>query len=121
MYERESPCLEWRGCTNAYGYGVVRNHEGKVLQVHRVAYEAVKGPIPDGLVLDHLCRNTVCMNPGHLEPVTRGENVRRGENNNRKKTHCIRGHEFTGHRDNTGQRVCLECRRIRYHEAKAAK
>ena len=59
------------------GYGIVTIC-GKKYYTHRVAYEELVGPIPDGLVLDHLCRNRRCCNPEHLEPVTDGENTRRG-------------------------------------------
>jgi hypothetical protein len=91
---------------------------------HRVVYEALVGPIPDGLTLDHLCHNTLCVNPAHLEPVTASENTRRqwrdGRANagaaNREKTHCRNGHPFAG--DNlyvkpSGERCCRTCRRER--------
>jgi len=65
---------------------------------HRRVYTLLKGAIPDGLTLDHLCRFTSCVNPDHLEPVTAGENVLRGNTAggiNARKTHCVHGHEFT--------------------------
>ena len=78
---------------------------GKTVYAHRLVYEMTVGPIPKGLCIDHLCRNTVCCNPAHLEPVTNGENIRRGRkpgSHNRNKTHCSKGHPFdeanTGHR-----------------------
>lgn len=85
---------------------------------HRFAYETYIGPIPDGLDLDHLCRNRSCVNPHHLEPVTRRENLRRGRNANREKTHCAKGHQFTpanthfvaGRQD---RRKCITCMRAR--------
>lgn len=84
---------------------------------HRVAYELVIGAVPDGLHLDHLCRNRWCCNPVHCEPVTIGENLRRGAGPtgiNRRKTHCVKGHPFDA--ENTrinrdGTRRCLECAR----------
>jgi len=65
--------------------------------VHRIAYEFALGPIPDGLTLDHLCRNTICCNPAHLEPVTLRVNTLRGTSpiaDNARKTHCKNGHPF---------------------------
>lgn len=69
-------CWIWRGSISG-GYGMVGWYN-KVRGAHRVAYEMLVGPIPEGLHLDHLCRVTACVNPAHLEPVTRGENVHRG-------------------------------------------
>lgn len=61
------------------GYG--RLHvEGSKVWAHRYSYEMLTGPIPDGLVIDHLCRNRACVNPAHMEPVTSRENLRRGGN-----------------------------------------
>ena len=72
-------CIEWTGrCDARWGYSRFRVN-GQMTYGHRAAYEMVRGPIPDGLVLDHLCRNPPCVNPGHLEPVTDLENIRRGE------------------------------------------
>lgn len=75
--DEQSGCWLWqRGAHNRKGYGRIRVG-GVKFMVHRFAYEAMVGPVPDGMQLDHLCRNTRCVNPGHLEPVTPGENVRR--------------------------------------------
>jgi hypothetical protein len=116
-----SGCAEWVGCRSTRGYGRV-NHEGKVRQAHRVVYELFRGPIPEGLELDHVCRNRACVNPAHLEPVSHTENVRRGNGgvNNRVKTHCLRGHEFAGPnlRFSYGKRQCMTCRAERARRAR---
>lgn len=76
-----SGCLEWMGSTNPGGYGSFAARptsvDSKRVMAHRWSYEHHVGPIPSGLDLDHLCRNRKCVNPAHLEPVTRSENVRR--------------------------------------------
>lgn len=108
-------CVEFTGCTDR-GYGLVRTPLG-VRKAHRVMWELMVGPIPDGKVLDHLCRNRGCVNPAHLEVVTQGENVLRGIGPvavNARKTHCKNGHEFT--EENTiirreGWRGCRTCSR----------
>ena len=83
-------CWIWQGKKD-YGYGRV-GMNGTHHRAHRLIYEALKGPIPEGLQLDHLCRNRSCVNPNHLEPVTGAQNCRRGIGS---KTHCKHGHEFT--------------------------
>jgi transcriptional regulator with XRE-family HTH domain len=70
-------CWIWLGRINGFGYGEIKCGERR-LKAHRVSYEHHVGPIPEGLDLDHLCRVRPCVNPEHLEPVTRSENVRRG-------------------------------------------
>lgn len=74
----ETPCLIWQGNPMGTGYGTTWQGEKKML-AHRWMYEQTYGPIPDGLVIDHLCRVRLCVNPDHLEPVTDAENIRRGE------------------------------------------
>jgi hypothetical protein len=122
-------CWEWTGGTKS-GYGrfvIMRGKRGFPYAAHRVAYEMCIGPIPDGLTLDHLCRNTLCVNPSHLEPVTNGENVLRGFGGsgiNKRKTHCLRGHALT--EDNIYRppgrphtRQCRRCAEIRQRERSA--
>ncbi|RLC35878.1 HNH endonuclease, partial [Candidatus Falkowbacteria bacterium] len=72
-------CIEHTGAKTAYGYGRVYTSPGKYRVAHRIEYEKQRGKIPNGKVLDHLCRNRGCINVEHLEVVTRGENVKRGE------------------------------------------
>ena len=120
-------CWNWLGSLTRSGYGHVGvgktwgddpyRRRMLVRLAHRIAYELTKGPIPTGLTLDHLCRNRRCVNPEHLEPVTMGENMRRGISpaaQHAKATHCIRGHPFSGR--NLAQwasgRHCKTCRRI---------
>ncbi len=93
----DSGCVEWIASTDSKGYGKFQwegGRNGRLMPAHRWAYEWVVGPIPDGLQLDHLCRNRRCVNPEHLEPVTQRVNVLRGVGPaalNAGKTHCYRG------------------------------
>lgn len=89
-------CWRWLAHRTRSGYGAFNplSSENPV-RAHRYAYELLIGPIPEGLQLDHLCRVRECVNPRHLEPVTAGENIRRGGNGNRSKTACPQGHRYT--------------------------
>jgi hypothetical protein len=114
-----SECWEWLAARTGTGYGnfYAGTVEGRKVNrpAHRVAYELALGPIPEGLVLDHLCRNRACVNPAHLEPVTNAENLRRGARG-RLVTHCPQGHELSGDNlrpRNDGRRGCAACLRER--------
>jgi hypothetical protein len=72
----ETGCWEWQGAKATKGYGLFRG-DGPMVRTHRYSYEHLVGPIPDGLTLDHLCRNRACCNPEHLEPCTAVENIQR--------------------------------------------
>jgi len=88
----EAGCWEWKRSLNSRGYSLI-SVDGVVQLGHRVSYELHVGPIPEGLTIDHLCRNKACVNPEHLEPVTHKENHNRRPDVN--KSHCINGHELT--------------------------
>lgn len=109
-------CWIWQGSKDKDGYGKLQV-EKKTWRAHRLSYILFNGDIPFGKVIDHLCSNMDCVNPEHLEAVTQGENIKRGKTgqNNKTKTHCPRGHEYS--KENTritpkGQRVCRECMRL---------
>jgi hypothetical protein len=105
-------CWLWTGTRWAKGYGQVR-HQNRRLLAHRVAYELLVGPIPDGYQIDHLCRVTRCVRPDHLEPVTPLENARRAA---AFITHCPSGHPYdeVNTRRTTDGRHCKACNRERW-------
>lgn len=112
-------CWGWTAATYHNGYGSFWNGQ-RTMRAHRFAYERLVGPIPEGLQIDHLCRNPACVNPGHLEPVTRRENILRGEGitaQQARKTHCVHGHPFD--EENTyvhpRGRTCRACNRAIWH------
>lgn len=129
-----SACIPFDGHVAPDGYGRI-DRDGRKLAAHRVAYEQANGPVPAGLTVDHTCHNRDseceggtscvhrrCINPDHLEAVTRGENTLRSPNSppgrNLRKTHCPKGHPYDDANtyvafrgDGRSFRVCRACRR----------
>ena len=120
--EPNSGCWLWTANCNPDGYGMFWNPARKrMVLAHRVAFEAHKHAIPDGRVLDHLCRVRCCVNPEHLECVTQQINAQRGNTGKHlsDRTHCPKGHPYTS--ENTryskaGTRQCRECGRQKCRE-----
>lgn len=118
MPDPDTGCMEWLASKKPAGYGQF-SARGPSEYAHRVSYELLVGPIPDGLVIDHLCRNRACVRPDHLEPVTNRVNGLRGVGpaaQCARKTHCVHGHPFSA--ENTaftpgGKRYCKECNRAK--------
>ena len=110
-------CWTWQGSKDGNGYGHFRLCSGRLVHAHRLAYFWIVGPVPEGKDLHHTCNRgrEACMNPFHLEPLTRKEHIHRGNGIaaiNARKTHCIRGHPLSGYNlviDRTGGRQCRTC------------
>ena len=113
----EDGCWVWQGHLDKDGYAkFVQYTKYKSTRAQRIAYELCIGPIPEGFVTDHTCRNRACVKPSHLEAVSSRENTLRGEGfpaQNFRKTQCKNGHAFTA--SNTriyrGRRRCRTCHR----------
>ena len=128
----DAGCWTWTGAKQPRGYGLLEIGNTAIL-AHRFSYEHHVGPVPDGLELDHLCRNTSCVNPKHLEAVTHRENVRRGHGplarklSQNTKLECKQGHPFTPENTYTWVnrrgtfRYCRACNRVnvRLRDARA--
>lgn len=118
----DSGCIEWIAARYWHGYGHFHSTQtadakSRDIYAHRWSYEYHVGPIPEGLHIDHLCRNRLCVNPAHLEPVTHRVNTLRGIGFaavNAAKTHCANGHPYdqgNTYTDPKGYRHCRTCRR----------
>lgn len=107
----DSGCWIWQGPPKSRGkYGQLQVN-GINWSAHRYAYLHLVGPVPDGLHLDHVCRDTMCVNPDHLEPVTPAENTRRTMFYRPEPTHCAKGHEYPTAKQPGERRQCVVCRR----------
>ncbi len=119
--EPNSGCWLWLGQRDTHGYGKVVLKRGSRIQAHRFIYEFYNGIVDSNLVVDHICRNTSCVNPEHLEPVLHRTNILRGFNpaaDNHKRLTCIHGHPLV-HVSYATKRICRICRRAasaRYKE-----
>lgn len=118
--DKTSSCWLWTGRVDEWGYGRHSSTHGpQTVLAYKWLWESLNGPVPSGRQLDHLCRTPACVRPDHLEPVTPRVNNLRSDNVsgvNARKTHCLRGHEFTA--ENTywrrsGGRDCRACIRER--------
>lgn len=114
----DGDCWIWTGSKDRHGYGQIRlmQPDGRLMYAHRFAYESMVVEIPEGLVLDHLCRTPACVNPDHLDPVPNRVNVQRGmagyHHGNRDKPLCQRGlHDMktNAHVRKNGSRYCRPC------------
>jgi hypothetical protein len=119
-------CWQWRGVPDRDGYGTFGRRPQR--RAHRVAYELAVGPIPTGLVIDHLCGNRICVNPAHMEPVTQRTNILRSPNTmpnrNAAKTRCPRGHAYSPEntyvRPTGTGRDCRTSKRLAYAQGVSA-
>ncbi len=118
----DSGCWEWTMSLGSHGYGQIgwgsKGSDRGATTAHRVAWEASQGKIPEGMTVDHLCRNRKCINPAHLRLLTNLENAR--DNGMSRKTHCPAGHPYVGENlyvGKTGGRRCRQCARDRRYRS----
>lgn len=129
--EDEQACWLWLGHKNILGYGKL-SYKGKIKQAHRVIFEIIGQPIKYNLVVDHMCKNTSCVNPSHLREVTFKQNIFENSNSpaytRKVSTHCERGHKWTDDniywakgKNGVIYRHCRKCtlsRQAKYREQK---
>jgi hypothetical protein len=110
--DKSHSCWIWNGAQNGNGYGTFQI-DRKNYRVHRLSYMILRGEIPSGLSLDHLCRNRLCVNPDHLEAVSLRENILRGTGpaSSCRTNICCHGHDLitNGRIRGDGKRVCILC------------
>lgn len=110
-------CWLWTAADNGKGYPVFQDRNGKRDYAHRISWTEKNGPIPEGLTIDHLCRNRRCVRPSHLEPCSLAENIRRAAafRPSTKQSHCHKGHPLSGENvrvdPRSGNRTCKTCAR----------
>ena len=111
--DKTDSCWLWTACKNRKGYGhfSVGGRSGRPHLAHRMSYEFLIGPIPQGLTIDHLCKNKACVNPEHLEAVPNAVNT--GRSDRATKTECVHGHIYAkdGVSTHNKKRYCLGCKR----------
>jgi hypothetical protein len=118
-----SGCWVWSGAKNAGGYGVVLTSERRPALAHRMMWQEHFGPIPEGHEIHHKCENRQCVNPHHLEAVTRLEHRAKHPSYQLAKTHCPQGHAYTDentYRYADGRRRCRTCSRDQMRAKRAA-
>lgn len=134
VIEAESGCWLWTGGVSDTGYGSFKPRDGSASNAHRWSYQLLIGKVPEGLVIDHLCRTRACVNPWHMDPVTDRVNMQRGTARDERRkaaaalTHCPHGHEKTeanvyrtfNPKRNRWESKCRPCRnkRVAAHRAK---
>lgn len=114
----DTACWIFTGGRQSRGYGSIGDGHGSSVLAHRAVWEAIHGPIPHDMTVDHICRNKLCGRPDHLRLLTAGDNVRAAR---AAITVCPAGHEYTdaNTRHRNGRRECRECQRLRARRRRA--